>query len=305
MLSSANLISNLILNGKSSSSRKLAIITGATSGIGKAYAVYFAGHGYDLLITGRRREVIHHVALELISNYGIKVDVIIADLSKNEDLSLLLQVLGKRKNIEVLVNNAGYGMDCRFSNDELNHQMAMLKVHVDAPLMLIHKVLPIMMENNRGIIINVSSLAAYMPTASNAMYTSTKSFLKSFTESLYMDVSNYGIQVQCLCPGFTYSDFHRNLSISGDGIKQGFVHWMNPSAVVDYSMNCLDRGQVVCIPGFLNRVMSFLTVHIPRGLYYPIAVKMDRKIRKQNHMPDLAYMRAVQGKSTQHRNHYR
>lgn len=290
MYNSTNPIKYLSADENIRSSRKLAVITGATSGIGKAFAGYFAAHGYDLLITGRRREVILNVASELEINYSVDIDIVIADLSKNEDLSHLLQVIGKRKNIEVLVNNAGYGMDCKFSEDELDHQMAMLKVHVAAPLMLIHKVLPIMMENKNGLIINVSSLAAYMPTAGNGMYTSTKSFLKNFTESLHMDVSNYGIHVQCLCPGFTYSDFHRNLNIPAEVMKKGLISWMKPSAVVDYSIYCLNKGQVVCIPGFMNRILSLLVLSIPRSLYYLVTARIENKVRKHLHEPNLIIM---------------
>jgi short-subunit dehydrogenase len=233
------------------------------------------------------------VAEDLKSSYHINVEVVIADLSKDGDLSQLLQIVGKQKNVEVLVNNAGFGMDCRFSEDELDHQMAMLKVHVDAPVMLIKKVLPVMMENQKGVIINVSSLAAYMPTASNAMYTGTKSFLKNFTESLHLDVANYGIKVQCLCPGFTRSDFHRNHNISGEAGEYGPVGWMNPSEVVHYSIDCLNTGQVICIPGVLNRLTRLLITFIPRSLYYLISSRVEKKIRKPQHLPDFAFMKAL------------
>ncbi len=291
MLSSANPHPNIATKRNIPLSRRLAIITGATSGIGKAYAEYFAAHEYDLLITGRRRELIHRVAADLKNSYQVNVEVVIADLSRDLDLSLLLQILGKQKNIEVLVNNAGYGMDSRFSEDEIDHQMAMLKVHVDAPVLLVKKVLPVMMENKTGIIINVSSLAAYMPTASNAMYTGTKSFLKNFTESLHLDVSNYGIKVQCLCPGFTHSDFHRNHNTSGEVEKYGQVNWMNPSQVVEYSIYCLNKGQVICIPGLLNRFTRSLVTVIPRSLYYLVSSRVEKKIRSPQHLPDFAFMK--------------
>lgn len=298
MLSSTNPISCTIAKRNNPSSRKLAIITGATSGIGKAYAEYFAAREYDLLITGRRRELIHRVAEDLKNSYPVNVDVVIADLSKNGDLSQLLQILGKQKNIEVLVNNAGFGMDSRFSEDELDHQMAMLKVHVDAPVRLIKKVLPVMMENRKGIIINVSSLAAYMPAASNAMYTGTKSFLKNFTESLHLDVMNYGIKVQCLCPGFTRSDFHRNHSMAPEGMKQSLIRWMKPTEVVDYSIYCLNKEQVICIPGFINRVLSVLSVIVPRNFYYMITSRVEKQIRAPQHLPDFAIMKVIHNRLT-------
>ena len=276
---------------KTPSSRRLAVITGATSGIGKAFAEYFAAHDYDLFLTGRRREIILQVAFGLKATYGVNIDVAIADLSRNEHLAGLLQDLGNNRKIEILVNNAGYGMDIRFSEDEIDHQLDMLKVHVNAPLLLINKVLPVMMENKSGIIINVSSLAAYMPTAGSAMYTSTKSFLKTFSESLHMDVMHNGIRVLCLCPGFTHSDFHKNLNGSGD--NNGLTYWMNPSAVVEYSINCLNRGQVVCIPGIANRTLCLLATTLPRSLYYQIAGIMEKKIRRQNRLPDTTCRQAV------------
>jgi uncharacterized protein len=285
------------VDGSTSAVRKTAMITGATSGIGEAYAVYFASRGYDLILTGRRSDKILDVASALKSTYGVSIDVVIADLSINNNVSLLLQLISKKKNIEVLVNNAGYGLDSRFSEDELVHQLTMLKVHVSAPLRLIHKVLPIMMKNRSGIIINVSSLAACFPTAWNAMYTSTKSFLKNFTESLHLDVGNYGIKVQCLCPGFTYSDFHRNRSQPGERMIQGLACWMKPSEVVDYSISCLNKGQVVCIPGFLNRLLGLLAAAIPRSLYYMIALNVEKKTRILHPSSDLAFIMANQDKT--------
>lgn len=284
-----------------SSSRRLAVITGATSGIGRAFANYFAAADYDLILTGRRRAVIQQVAEELERKNGVTTEVVIADLSREEDVSLLMWVIGRRKNIEVLINNAGYGTHHSFSEGEIDHQLDMLKVHVDVPIRLIHKVLPAMKANRSGIIINVSSLAANFPVAGNAMYTGTKSFLKNFTESLHMEVSGYGIQVQCLCPGFTHTQFHQHASFPAADMKHPYIPWMEPSAVVEYSIDCLRKGQVVCIPGLLNRSVNLLANFIPRNLYYQLAVKMEKKFRKPQHMPGFAVMQAVDAKPVRRR----
>ncbi len=269
------------VTGEGSGNRKLAIITGATSGIGKEFARCFARQGYDLLITGRRKDVITRVADEISTAYGVKVNVVIADLSVKKDVTALLQVVGMHHHIEVLVNNAGYGMNLSFSEDEIDHQLGMMNVHVNAPLMLIHKVLPQMIERRSGIILNVSSMAAWLPASRSTMYVSTKSFLKSFTESLFLDVRRYGIRVQCLCPGFTTSDFHRNLNILTDRIKHRLFPWMEPSAVVEYSMHCLEKGKIVCIPGVWNRLLTLLASVMPRNLYYNLSLKLEKKIRVQ------------------------
>jgi uncharacterized protein len=266
--------------------RKLAIVTGATSGIGRAYACYFAAQGYNLLITGRRKALISQLAWQLETNYGISAETVIADLTKKNHLNRLLRTISLRDNAEVLINNAGYGLDSSFSSDELSHQMDMMKVHINAPLMLIHAVLPVMIRNKSGIIINVSSLAASMPTAKNGMYTGTKSFIRNFTESLHMDVSGHGIKVQCLCPGFTYSDFHRNSQLN-EHVRP--IFWMKPSQVVDYSIYCLKKGQVICIPGFLYRVVNRVTTLMPRRLYYPIANRLEKTMNPADHKESALY----------------
>lgn len=261
--------------------RKLAVITGATSGIGKAFSEYYASQGYNLLITGRRKNVLLDVALRLEADYAVSIEVVFADLSKSEEVSSLIQVVSKRSNIEVLVNCAGYGLDEKFSADEINHQIAMLSVHVYAPLRLTHVVLPAMIKNHCGTIINVSSLAAYLPAPGNAMYTSTKSFLKNFTESLHMDVCSHGIKVQCLCPGFTHSDFHHNLGFPGKTGKHNPFRWMEPGEIVSNSIAALNKGQVICIPGFFNKVLAASALTVPRNIYYLVAAKMEQRIKKR------------------------
>jgi short-subunit dehydrogenase len=172
-----------------------------------------------------------------------------------------------------------------FSEDTIDHPLAMVKVYVNAPLMLIHKVLPQMIERKAGIIINVSSMAAYFPAPGSALYTGTKSFLKDFTESLHMEIKGQGVQVQCLCPGFTRSDFHRN----GNDFRKGLISWMDPDKVVRYSIQYLEKGKVVCIPGFWNQFLVFTEALLPRPLYYYLSVKMSRKFRRQKVTTGNAY----------------
>lgn len=269
---------------------KTAIITGATSGIGKAFAFYFAKHGFNLVITGRRAEIIHRVAEEIKITFGVKVEVVIADLSDKDDLSKLLRTIDRLKSVDALVNNAGYGTGMRFSEDHIESQLAMLRVHVDAPLMLIHKVLPFMMQKKSGIIINVSSMAAFTPTARNALYTSTKMFLKNFSESLYLDVSQYGIKVQCLCPGFTRSDFHRNRNANFNWFGLKLLRWLEPHEVVAYSMQCIKKGSVICIPGVFNRLLINATYLIPRKFYYTLINKLEEKVMEPSADGQMAYI---------------
>ncbi len=252
----------------SRSTKKTAVITGATSGIGKEFAYSYARLGYDLIITGRRKNEISNVASDLRLQYRVRVDVIITDLAVRNDLQRLLKVIDRKKHIEVLVNNAGYGLSEKFTEDQINNQLKMLKVHVTAPLLLIHKVLPQMIRQRKGSIINVTSLAAYTPNSDNAMYTSTKSFLTNFSESLYMDLNRYGIRVQCLCPGFARTDFHNKLRLKKELTNHHFINWMDPSDVVKYSLHCLETGRILCIPGLANRMMVGFISILPRRFYY-------------------------------------
>ncbi|MBN2612932.1 MAG: SDR family oxidoreductase [Bacteroidales bacterium] len=248
--------------------KPVAIITGATSGIGKEFAYRFASLGFNLIITGRRKNIISQTASEIIKNYKVNVKVVIADLSVKKDMDNLLKTIEAQKNIEVLVNNAGFGLYETFETHKIKNQLTMLKVHVAAPVILIDKVIPQMVINKKGIIINVTSLAAYTPTAHNAMYTSTKSFLTSYSESLAMQLQKYGIHVQCLCPGFTITDFHKKADYQKNLLPAGIVNWMSPSQVVDYSLEHLKNGKVICIPGAANRFLMHLISIVPRKMYY-------------------------------------
>lgn len=264
---------------------KLAVITGASSGIGKAFARYFAGQGYDLLITGRRKDIIDRVADEIRAEFCVGVEVILANLSVAEDVSLLQAAIGSKHNLAVLVNNAGYGNHVYFGEDTADQQLDMVKVHVNAPLILIHTVLPGMLARKEGVIINVSSLATYFPAPGSAMYAGTKSFLKDFTESLHLEVCRLGVRVQCLCPGLTYSDFHR----SGIAVRNNLIRWMHPSDIVRSSMRSLRNGEVICIPGVQNRILAGMSFMIPRRLYYRFMMQMEKSVipgkDKLRHIP--------------------
>lgn len=125
-----------------------------------------------------------------------------------------------------------------------------------------------MISQRKGSIINVTSLAAYAPSSVNTMYTSTKSFLTNFTESLHMDLKRYGINVQCLCPGFARTDFHKKLSLKKEPVDHHFMNWMDPSEVVKHSLNYLETGKILCIPGAANRLIAGLISMLPRRFYY-------------------------------------
>lgn len=256
---------------------RIALITGATSGIGKAFAFEFARQGFDLMLTGRRKEILDQVAEELKSTFHVSAELIIADLTDEQEINRLVRLIQDQADLEVLVNNAGYGIGRTFHKDEISNQLEMIKVHIVAPLMFIHKVMPMMIEKKRGTIINVSSLAAFTPARTNIMYSSTKAFMLNFSESLYLEARNHGIKMQCLCPGYTQSDFHAKLGSNAFPRSGKLIRWMEPDEVVRYSIHCLKRGKIRCIPGLFNRFMVMLISFAPRKVYFFFASMLQQK----------------------------
>jgi uncharacterized protein len=253
--------------------RKTALITGATSGIGKAFAERFASLGYDLVITGRRKPLIETFAAELSRRHGVQARVIIAELSEEVGVTRVAKAIAGDGRLAVLVNNAGYGIDGHFVQRKIEEHLALASVLALAPIRLIHAALPGMIRRGEGVIINVSSLGAWAPAPINGVYGGAKAFLNVFTESLHMEVRRHGIRVQALCPGFTATDFHRQMGVEKELRERRMSYWMKPDDVVDYSMKCLERGKVVCIPGIVNRILRLVAMAVPRRLYYHVTEK--------------------------------
>jgi uncharacterized protein len=255
---------------------KIAFITGGTSGIGAEFSRRFAQRGYDLIITGRRKELIMARAEELRNTYKVNVEVIIAELSNEQDLLMLVDVIKKHDNIEVLINNAGFGLLRPYWKDEIINQETMAKVHIMAPIKLMYAVLPQMLKNQKGYIINMSSLASFLPIPRDAMYSATKQWHNSFMQSMHIGLRDKGIKVQVLCPGFTRTDFHQKMGLKHSELQNRFIlRWMQPSQVVDYSLRKLNKkNKVIVMPGFWNRFTRRLVGIIPSRLYYTIATKL-------------------------------
>lgn len=260
--------------------RGTAVVTGATSGIGKAYAERLAADGFDLVITGRRREMLTELATGLRSRYGIKVQVVIAELSDESDLKGLMRLLAKKDDIFFLVNNAGFGSGETFCRCSMEEHMKMLNVHVVASLKLIYTVLPQMIRHQRGAIINVSSMGAFTPAPGSTMYASTKMFLKSFTESLHMEVKQHGIQVQCICPGFTRTEFHSRRKAGKINGGTSILKYMEAEDVVRKSMKSIGKGKVMVVPGLMNRLIVSLVQIFPRRFYFSL---MEKATAREKH----------------------
>ena len=253
---------------------KTAIITGATSGIGARYATELASQGYNLVLTGRREDIISKLAAELSEKYKIKADVVIAELSEEEGVQKLIDVTDPMDDIDILINNAGFGLNKYYMQSDINSHVRMNNVHTTASMKMIYAVLPKMIRQGYGSIINVASVAGLCPLDKDIVYSGSKAFLINFSEALYMEVMKKGIKVQVLCPGYTHTDFHAKLELSeAEYKKNDTLKWMSAEEVVRYSLKRLKKNKVVCIPGFSNRLMVKVSRLIPRSLYYKIIVK--------------------------------
>ncbi len=239
--------------------RRLAVITGASSGIGEVYARRLAAMGLDLLITARREEKLRRLKMELEDECGISVKVVVADLSRNEDISKLVDIINNINNIYYLVNNAGYTILGNFHDVEIQRYREMMKVHMDAPTEFTHTVLPQMMKRDEGVIINVASVAGLTTKSRFSLYGSTKTYIVHFSKFIRKMLNETNIIVQALCPGFTYSGFHKT--------EEFLIHnadtyntipkflWLRAEDVVDSSLKKLSRKRVVHVPSLRYRVI--------------------------------------------------
>lgn len=241
---------------------KLAVITGATSGIGAAFARKFAEQKYDLILTGRREHKIRALADELNAKYGVNVEVLLLELSNETDLNEFVKRLQKADNVEILVNNAGFSKRGKFAEIDFNAYEEMLKVHAIASMRLMRAVLPKMLAHNSGSIINVSSIMAFFPFAYNSMYTATKAFMNLLSESIYQECKGTNVKVQALCPGLTVTDFHERMGLDVEKLyKKSTWLWMAPmkaEKVVAKSLKYLAKNKPICIPGLVNKLIVFI-----------------------------------------------
>ena len=259
---------------------KLALITGATSGLGASFARNFARLGYNLIITGRRKKEIQKVADELKREYNIDIETIIVDFTIESEFKQLLQRISETDKIDILVNNAGFGYVDSFFEDDYKNQEKMIQVHINAILNLTHLVVPKMLKNKNGYIINVSSAAAFLASPHHELYCSTKAFINTYSESIAMTLRNKNIKVQSLCPGLTRTDFHQKLNWKPENMKsRGLIRWMTADYVVKKSIKAMDNKKVIVIPGIIYKLLYLIMKIIPRRAYYLLAIKSRDKFR--------------------------
>lgn len=250
-------------------SDRVAVITGATSGIGAAYAEAFAQRGYHLLLTGRREKELNNLADRLTQQYSITAQLQLGDLSDPQDLQNLVDKVGSLPELGALVNNAGYAVDGRLADVGWSQQQALLDVHVTATTQLTHAALPGLLKT-QGILINVASVASWIPTAQSALYGPTKAYVRSLTESVGLAYRAEGLRALALCPGFTITDFHSRMGLDPDTFykEKGFTRAWTAEQVVTQSFRDLDKGRLISVQGWNYKLMVALVRHLPMRLLF-------------------------------------
>jgi short-subunit dehydrogenase len=237
---------------------KLALITGASSGIGAEFARQLAARNYNLILTARRQENLRALADTLNNRNGIHVECLPADLATDSGRAIIVDRIRDLPRLDLLVNNAGFGLAGKFFEGEDAKIASMLNVHILASVMFTHAALPGMIAHKQGSIINVASMAGLIPVRS-VLYGSTKAFLINFSKALQDEVSHAGVRVMALCPGFTYTEFHDTAEYSGfRRQKIPRILWLTAEEVVNESFNCLEKKKVVCIPGFQYKIIALI-----------------------------------------------
>ena len=236
------------------------LITGATAGIGHEYAVQLAARGHDLVLVARDAARLESVAKELREEYAVDVEVLPADLVDRDQLdAVAARVADPARPVELLVNNAGFGLKGRFLVNDVAAEQAMLDLLVTAVMRLSHAALGAMTERGRGGIINVSSVAAFLPRGT---YSAAKSWVNSFGEWAHNEYAPAGVTVTTLCPGFTKTEFHERM-----GVRRGTgFMWLDADFLVDKALSDFDKGRTFSIPGAQYRTIAAITRAVPSGV---------------------------------------
>lgn len=257
--------------------RPLAVVTGASAGIGKEFCQQLAARGYDLLVVARDAARLETLKRELEGRCGIAVEVFPADLTIDTDVSLVAERMTRSPGLALLVNNAGFGTQGPLVDASPARQEAMLRLHTLAPMRLTQAAVPVLLQNGRGAIVNVSSVASFLYSANNVNYCATKAYLTTFSEGLAAELAGSGVRVQALCPGFTHTEFHQRMKVDVSGLPRWM--WMSAAGVVETSLRSLERGgPVVCVPGLRYKLMVFLLRHFPRRLIGRLETLRDRRV---------------------------
>jgi uncharacterized protein len=252
-----------------------ALVTGASAGIGREFAVQLAARGMNLALSARREERLRSLAAELSRDHGVETAVLPADLGEPAEASSLWERASASRTIDLLVNNAGFGAQGRFHELGLERQLEMVRVNCGAVLALAHHALRDMRPRGEGGIINVASLASFQPVPRIATYAATKAFVLSLSEALWAENHEAGIRVLALCPGRTPTEFQ---AVAGTGSAEGTFGCRTSEQVVASGLAAFEKGSSFVVPGVENHLASVLVRAAPRSALVRAMKRVARRI---------------------------
>ncbi|MER7179567.1 SDR family oxidoreductase [Streptomyces hyaluromycini] len=254
-----------------------ALITGSTAGIGAAFARRLAADGHNLVLVARDTKRLREQATELHDRHGIEAEVLTADLAEDAGIESVAARLADRKNpVDLLVNNAGFGNKGHFLDVPMADELRMLKVHCEAVLRLTAAAAQGMRERGRGGVVNVASVAAFVPRGT---YGASKAWVVQFTQGAARDLAGSGVRLMALAPGFVRTEFHQRAGMGTDNIP-GWM-WLDADKLVSAALADLARGKTLSVPDPRYKVLTGLAKVAPRGLLGGITSKTGRKYGPQ------------------------
>jgi short-subunit dehydrogenase len=259
-----------------------ALVTGASSGIGLAFAQILAERGYHLVLTARRRDRLEALATELRTRHRIDAVVIEEDLSDPRGSERLTRAIAERSlPVDLLVNNAGFGVPGSYASTTWQQQQQLLQVLVVTVAELSHRLLPAMIDRRWGRIINVASLAGLLPgVAGHTLYAASKAFLIKFSESLALETARHGIHVTASCPGFTLSEFHDVTGTREQVSRMPGFMWLDAPFVARASYDAVMAGVPVFVPGRVNRTLAAAGKVLPRSMVWTLLKRNASRFRR-------------------------
>ncbi|KUN98924.1 SDR family NAD(P)-dependent oxidoreductase [Streptomyces caeruleatus] len=254
-----------------------ALITGSTAGIGAAFARRLAAGGHDLVLVARDVKRLREQATELHDRHGIEAEVLAADLAEDSGIETVAARLGDRRNpVDLLINNAGFGNKGRYLDVSMADELKMLKVHCEAVLRLTSAAAEAMRERGRGGVVNVASVAAFVPRGT---YGASKAWVVQFTQGAARDLAGSGVRLMALCPGFVRTEFHERAGMGTDNIP-GWM-WLDADKVAATALEDLARGRSLSVPDPRYKVLMGAAKLVPRGVLGGISSRTGRKYGPQ------------------------
>ena len=251
-----------------------ALVTGATAGIGESFTRLLAENNYNIVLVARDLPRLNERAAQLQTQYKVQTQVIQADLATDAGCAVVEQYIANNQ-IDVLINNAGFGINKAFTVSALDAEQQLLDVLVRTPMRLMHVALPQMKQRNKGVVINVSSVASFI---AGGTYSAAKSYLTVLTESLHTELTGTNVKISALCPGFTRTEFHQRGRMSMKGLPN--FMWLASDELVAKAWRDALKGEAISIPGWQYKLLVFVIQRLPRSIVRKVGMSVRRKQRK-------------------------